>query len=105
MSTQSFRLRAIFMPEYRGKGVTMSAYYEMLDLSFMGCKYFVHVCSGEDGNYFIGDYLVLDENDALGFISALHAHGLDFAINEYGAHKMSESNWEQYDSMILAIAR
>ena len=83
----------------------MNAFYEMLDLSFMGSRFFVHVTQGENwevANYFIGDYLVADENDALGFISALHARGLDFAINEYGAHKMSESDWKKYDSMILA---
>ena len=86
----------------------MNGFYEMLDIPFMGCHYFVHVVQGENwevANYFIGDYLIADENDALGFISALHAHGLDFAINEYSAHKMSESDWEQYDFMILAITR
>lgn len=81
----------------------MLAYYEMLDLSFMGCKYFVHVCSGEDGNYFIGDYLLLDENDAWYFCQCVRTHGLDFALNEYNPHKMTDSDWEQYDQMILAI--
>ena len=81
----------------------MSAYYEMLDLSFMGCRYFVHICSGEDGNYFIGDYLVLDENDAWYFCQCVRNRGLDFALSEYNPHKMTEQDWEQYDQMILNV--
>ena len=80
------------------------AQYEQLDIPFMGCHFFAHVTQGENHD-FVGDYLLLDENDAWYFCQCVRNRGLDFAINEYGAHKMSESDWSQYDSMILAIAR
>lgn len=80
----------------------MNAQYEQLDIPFMGCYFFAHVTQGK--NYdFVGDYLLLDENDAWYFCQCVRTHGLDFALNEYNPHKMSESDWEQYDSMILAI--
>lgn len=80
----------------------MNAQYEQLDLPFMGCHFFTHVTQGE--NYdFIGDYLLLDENDAWYFCQCVRTHGLDFALNEYSPHKMTDSDWSQYDQMILAI--
>lgn len=84
----------------------MNAQYELLDIPFMGCDYFVHVTQGEDWeapNHFIGDYLVLDENDAWYFCQCVRTRGLDCALNEYSPHKMTDSDWSQYDQIILAI--
>ena len=80
----------------------MNAQYEQLDIPFMGCHFFVHVTQGENYN-FVGDYLLLDENDAWYFCQCVRTHGLDFALNEYNPHKMTDSDWSQYDQMILAI--
>lgn len=84
----------------------MNAQYEQLDIPFMGCHFFVHVTQGVDWeapDYFVGDYLLLDENDADYFCQCVRTRDLDFALNEYNPHKMSEQDWSQYDQMILAI--
>ena len=82
----------------------MNAQYEQLGIPFMGCHFFVHVTQGmnwEAPDYFVGDYLLPDENDADYFCQCVRTRGLDFALNEYNPHKMSEQDWERYDSMIL----
>lgn len=85
----------------------MNAQYEQLDIPFMGCHYFVHVTQGMDWEapdyLVIGDYLLPDENDADYFCQCVRTRGLYFALSEYNPHKMTAQDWEQYDSMILAV--
>lgn len=84
----------------------MNTQYELLDIPFMGCDYFVHVTQGMDWeapDYFIGDYLLSDEKQAEYFCLCVYTHGLDFTLNKYNPHKMTAQDWSQYDQMILAI--
>ncbi len=86
--------------------VIMHAQYERLDIPFMGCHFFANVTQGEDWeapDHFVGDYLLSDVTTAQDFCKCVHIYGLDFALSEYNPHKMTDSDWEQYDSMILAI--
>lgn len=71
--------------------------FEQLDVPYMCCHFFVHVTENGD---FIGDYLIPDEDSAWYFCNAVRNKGLDFAVNEFGSHKMTAQDWEAHDADI-----
>lgn len=72
-----------------------SANFERLDIPYMCCNFFAHV---RENGVFIGDYLIPDFNSARSFCQTVRNHGLDCAVREFDAYKMSQQDWANHDA-------